>query len=109
MLTIVVAFHVHPAHVQAFRQAIVANAGQSLAIEAGCRQFDVCCDPDDATLCFLYELYDDEAAFQAHLQSPHYLQMSALTADWVASKQVWRYQRLHPHPGADGRPVGTTT
>jgi quinol monooxygenase YgiN len=37
----------------------------------GCRQFDVCRDPLDPALFFLYELYDDEAAIQAHLDSPH--------------------------------------
>lgn len=99
MLAIVVEFHIHPAHVAAFRQAILANARQSLADEPGCHRFDVCDDPDDATRIFLYELYDDERAFAAHLQSPHYLRMNAQTADWVSAKAVRRFRLIGPAAG----------
>ena len=96
MQALVVEFRIKPAHVAAFETAIVANARASTATEAGCRQFDVCRDPADATLFFLYELYDDEAAVQAHLRTPHFLQMSEATAAWVEKKTVWRYQRVSP-------------
>lgn len=105
MLAVVVEFHIHPAHVQAFRQAMVANATESLAAEPGCRQFDVCCDLADPMRILLYELYDDESAFQGHLQSAHFVHMNALTADWVASKQIWRCARIAPM-GDTGRPMG---
>jgi autoinducer 2-degrading protein len=96
MLVVVVEFHILPAHVQAFQQAIVDNARQSVETEAGCHQFDVCRDPADPALFFLYELYDDEAAFQAHLRTPHFLQMDAATAGWVDSKSVRKLQRMQP-------------
>ncbi|HEU5295290.1 MAG TPA: antibiotic biosynthesis monooxygenase [Burkholderiaceae bacterium] len=41
----------------------------------------------------MYELYDDEAAIQAHLRTPHYLRMDAATASWVQSKLVRRFVR----------------
>ena len=44
----------------------------------------------------LYELYDDEAAFRAHLATPHFLQFNEQTAPWVASKSVATYQRAWP-------------
>jgi quinol monooxygenase YgiN len=47
-------------------------------------------------LFFLYELYDDEAAIQAHLRSPHFLQMDAATAGWVESKVVRKLRRMPP-------------
>ncbi len=96
MLALVVEFRIQPAHVDAFDQAIRSNAQCSLGTEPGCRQFDVCRDPADATLFFLYELYDDEAAVRAHLASAHFLQMNAATAAWVERKTVWRYQRVAP-------------
>ena len=96
MLAVLVEFRIRSAYVQAFLEAIVANARQSLANEPGCRQFDVCLDPADPTLFFLYELYDDAAAFDIHLQSQHFLQMNTLTAPWVAHKQVWRCVRVEP-------------
>ena len=110
MQALVVDFRVLPQWVTAFEAAILENARASCDTEPGCRQFDVCRDPADATCFFLYELYDDEAAVQAHLQSPHFLRMNALTSGWVASKQVWRYQvmpplRSSPAPGADAKPA----
>lgn len=88
MLALVVEFRIKPAHVDAFDVAIRANAQASVDTEPGCRQFDVCRDPADATLFFLYELYDDEAAIQAHLQSSHFVEMNAATASWVDAKLV---------------------
>ena len=93
MLALVVELRIHAAQVAAFESAIVENARASLANEPGCRQFDVCRDPADASLFFLYELYDDEAAIQAHLKSAHFLAMDAATRDWVASKSVRRMTR----------------
>jgi quinol monooxygenase YgiN len=64
--------------------------------EPGCRQFDACRDPADASLFFLYELYDDESAIQAHLKSPHFQLMERRTADWVQSKRVRTLRRAAP-------------
>jgi quinol monooxygenase YgiN len=96
MQALVVEFRIKPAHVEAFAVAIAANARTSRETEPGCRQFDVCRDPADPSLFFLYELYDDEAAVQAHLRSAHFLQMSATSAAWVDDKTVRRYTRVAP-------------
>lgn len=102
MQALVVEFHIHPTWVEAFAAAIIENARASRETEFGCRQFDVCRDPANPGLFFLYELYDDEAAVQAHLQAAHFLQMNALTASWVKDKAVWRYQRVAPAPSPPG-------
>ena len=96
MQALVVEFRIKPAFIGAFEAAIVENARASRDTEPGCRQFDVCRDPADPALFFLYELYDDDAAIQAHLQSPHYLTMNQATADWVDSKKVSRFRRAAP-------------
>jgi len=96
MQALIVEFRIKPAHVQDFADAIEANARASRDTEPGCRQFDVCRDPADPTLFFLYELYDDEAAIQAHLRAPHFLQMNAATTEWVEHKSVRRYRRIDP-------------
>jgi (4S)-4-hydroxy-5-phosphonooxypentane-2,3-dione isomerase len=90
MQALIVEFHIHPEHVSAFETAITDNALSSLAAEPGCRCFDVCRDPNDASLFFLYELYDNEAAVHAHLQAPHFVAMSELSASWVRHKTVRR-------------------
>ncbi|KNZ32590.1 MAG: antibiotic biosynthesis monooxygenase [Methylibium sp. NZG] len=96
MQALVVEFLIHAPHVSAFEAAIIDNARASREREPGCRQFDVCRDPAAPRRFFLYELYDDEPAVQAHLQSAHFLQMNALTAGWVEKKTVWRYVRVAP-------------
>ena len=96
MLALVVEFRIKATHIDAFDAAIRANAQTSVDLEPGCRQFDVCRDPDDAALFFLYELYDDEGAIQAHLQSSHFLQMNAATASWVEAKMVRKLRRTLP-------------
>lgn len=96
MLAVVVEFRIKPGHVPGFHRAILENARQSLQDEAGCRQFDVCCDPAHPALFYLYELYDDEAAFQLHLQSAHFLKMDAATATWVEARTIRKLQRVQP-------------
>lgn len=96
MLALVVEFRIRPPFVDAFDAAIRANAAASLEREPGCRQFDVCRDPHDPSLFFLYELYDDEAAIDAHLRAAHFLQMNAATAAWVDAKSVRTLARTHP-------------
>ena len=40
--------------------------------EPGCQSHILHADPADPSALFLYEQYDDEAAFQAHCDSPHF-------------------------------------
>jgi len=96
MLALIVDFRIKPVHANDFAAAIVENARASREGEPGCHQFDVCRDPADPTHFFLYELYDDEVAFQSHLESSHFIQMNEATALWVEQKKVWRLERLAP-------------
>jgi quinol monooxygenase YgiN len=96
MEVLVVEFEIHPEHIDAFASAMADNAHASVTQEPGCRQFDVCRDPQRPGLFFLYELYDDEAAVQAHLRSAHFLAMDNTTRSWVASKVVRRLVRTTP-------------
>lgn len=96
MQALVVEFHIRPEFVREFEAAVEDNARLSRETEPGCRQFDVCRNPADPTLFLLYELYDDEAAIQAHLKSAHFLQMDQTTTGWVRSKVVRKLQRTAP-------------
>lgn len=96
MQALVVEFRILPAHVADFAAAIAANALASRQHEPGCRRFDVCRDPADPCSFFLYELYDDEAAVQAHLRSPHFLALDQAARAWVEHKAVRRLHRTEP-------------
>jgi (4S)-4-hydroxy-5-phosphonooxypentane-2,3-dione isomerase len=86
MLVVIVDFVIKPEFVEAFRAEMVRNARASREREPGCRRFDVAYSEKDPTLVFLYELYDDAAAFAAHQREPHFKEFDAKTAPWVASK-----------------------
>ena len=43
---------------------------------------------------FLYEVYDDRAAFDAHLSTPHFKSFDAATAGMIRSKKVRALTRL---------------
>jgi autoinducer 2-degrading protein len=96
MQVLVVEFRIKAARVDMFDLAISENALASRESEPGCRQFDVCRNMDDPCIFFLYEVYEDEEAIRVHLQSPHFLQMNEITADWVEEKKVRRYCRSFP-------------
>lgn len=94
MFVIVVTFRIKPEYRESFEQAILKNAAESLASEPGCHLFDVCSDTANDDI-FLYEVYQDAAAFDAHLASAHFKAFDALSAPWVAEKRIQRMTRLN--------------
>lgn len=89
--TIVVNFTVKPGAMAAFRALVDANARASCHNEAGCRRFDVLAPAGDEARVVLYEIYDDRAAFAAHLASAHYVAFNRDSAAHVAEKRVVEY------------------
>jgi quinol monooxygenase YgiN len=63
---------VRPGTADAFLSAIQANAAASVASEPGCLVFDVSLDREDADVIYLYEIYQDDAAYEAHTQTAHF-------------------------------------
>lgn len=96
MYVVIVDFKLKPEYTNAFHACIDVNARASVADEPGCQQFDVCVDPQDRTSIFLYEIYDDRAAFEAHLKTPHFAVFDKESAPWVASKVVRILNRICP-------------
>ncbi|WP_420861047.1 putative quinol monooxygenase [Algirhabdus cladophorae] len=94
MFVVAVEFHIAPEHWEAFLPLMMANARRSLSVEAECHQFDVCTDPDSPHQVFLYETYTDKAAFQAHLDSPHFKEFDRTTAPMVASKSARTFREV---------------
>ncbi|WP_276122544.1 putative quinol monooxygenase [Pararhizobium qamdonense] len=68
---VIAEFQVKPSKLAAFLEAARDDAKHSVADEPGCRQFDVIRpEGSDDTVVF-YEVYDNRAAFDAHLETPH--------------------------------------
>ncbi|MBX9751500.1 MAG: antibiotic biosynthesis monooxygenase [Roseococcus sp.] len=73
-IALVVEFKLKPGAHAAFDAIIRDHAAGTLADEPGCERFDVLQPkgkggPDDSRV-MLYEVYADDAAFQAHTQNP---------------------------------------
>ncbi len=95
MYVVTVLFEIAAGHEEAFADRVLRQAADSLEREPACRVFDVCRDPLARGRFFLYELYDDREAFDAHLRSAHFLSFDAAVRDWVTDKQVGTYERIH--------------
>lgn len=90
MFAVTVKLEITPEKMCAFLPLMMTNAATSRK-EVGCRQFDVCTDPGKPAEVFLYEVYDDAAAFALHLASRHFLEFDSATQDMVAVKSVSTY------------------
>lgn len=94
MFAVTVQFEINSDTMQFFLPLMHANARASVETEPGCQQFDVCTDPSKPTRVFLYELYDDEAAFQTHMKQPHFATFNAQTEGMIASKAVATFSQV---------------
>ncbi len=89
---LVVSIRIKPENVDKWIPMAVENACQSRR-EPGCRQFDVLVDPKDRTKVLLYEVYDDEKAFDAHQQTPHFKQYLADAVPLLAHRERQGYEK----------------
>ena len=83
MLVIHVQVRVKPESVEAFKQASVANAEQSLK-EPGIARFDIVQQQDDPTRFVRIEAYRTAEAPAAHKQTAHYQTWREQVAPWMA-------------------------
>jgi len=83
---LLVNIRVKPENVGAFMQKLSDNA-RAARKEPGCRQFEALVDPKDQTKVVLFEVYDDEKAFEAHQATPHFKKYLAEAVPMLASRE----------------------
>lgn len=91
MFAVTVTFKIKPGDWDRVLPLMRDNAQASLREEPACHRFDVCTDRERAMEVFLYELYDNAAAFQDHLASDHFRAFDAAVAKMIESKNVATY------------------
>ena len=94
MFAVTVHFQIKDGMFDTFMPLMLENARTSLQAEPGCRQFDVCTDPEKPGEVFLYETYDDAAAFQVHLGSAHFLAFDSQVSTMISEKTVATYSKV---------------
>ena len=89
---LVVNIRIKPENVDVFMKAVMENA-RNARKEPGCRQFEVLVDPAERTKVMLFEVYDDEKAFEAHQATAHFKTYMAKAVPLVASRErqgLWK-------------------
>ena len=85
MYILMVRMAVKPDQVQDFIAASILDASGSVNNEPGCRRFDIIQDAEIPTKFAFTEVYNDEAAFEAHKVAPHFKTWDAAVKDLFAS------------------------
>jgi quinol monooxygenase YgiN len=92
--------HVKPDSVEAFRQATLANARQSVQ-EPGIARFDVLQQADDSARFILVEAYRTAEAPAQHKETAHYQTWRDTVADMMAEPRTSvKYANIFP--GGEG-------
>jgi len=90
-LVLQVNIRIKPENVDSFMRQVMDNARAARG-EPGCRQFEVLVDPDDKTKVMLFEVYDDQKAFEAHQAGDAFKKYVASAVPLLASRerQFWK-------------------
>ena len=96
MLVVHVHVHVKPEFIEAFTQATLANARQSVQ-EPGIARFDVIQQADDPTRFVLIEVYRTAEATGKHKETAHYARWRDTVAEMMAeSRSSVKYANVFP-------------
>ncbi|MBM3224269.1 MAG: antibiotic biosynthesis monooxygenase [Candidatus Tectomicrobia bacterium] len=88
MIALMVTMKIKPGHHDAFMAALLGDARGSAYDEPGCLRFDVVQDAQAPDTVYLYEVYRDEAALEAHRQASHYRTWRETAKDWFDGAPV---------------------
>jgi autoinducer 2-degrading protein len=96
MLIVHVHVHVKPDYVDAFREASIENARNSV-LEPGIARFDVIQQSDDPSRFILVEVYRTAEAPAQHKETAHYAVWRDTVADMMAEPRTSvKFQNLFP-------------
>jgi quinol monooxygenase YgiN len=99
-IALVVEFNLKPGKREDFLKVMRAHAAATLENVDGCLKFDVLVPREmqydatphepDTRRVFLYEMYRDDAALQAHITSPRVAKTRGAYAEFVESRKITR-------------------
>nr|WP_249342200.1 putative quinol monooxygenase [Pseudomonas sp. PCH44] len=83
---------------EAFLAAIKVNAAASVATEPGCLVFDVSQDRMDPDVIYLYEIYRDDNAYEAHTQTAHFRDSRPLVEPLIVEQECFESNVIARNP-----------
>lgn len=97
MYVLIVTMQVKPEKHAEFITAITEDAEASRTNEPGCVRFDVMQNNQDPNVFHLTEVYRDEAAFEAHGETPHLKKWREVSPQLLAKPtEAYRCTSLFP-------------
>jgi (4S)-4-hydroxy-5-phosphonooxypentane-2,3-dione isomerase len=99
MKALFVTIYMKPEHRQRLLEELWGDAYGSEREEAGCLMFNITQDDADPNVLHLFEVYRDDAAVDAHVETPHFKRFAQATQDWqVKPYDVVSTTVLYPPP-----------
>jgi quinol monooxygenase YgiN len=95
MFAVTVTLRIKSGRMAELRPLMEENARMSL-MDPGCERFDLCTDPERPDELFLYELYADLAAFEAHKASAHFKRLSPQIGPLVDDRKLAAWSDARP-------------
>lgn len=100
MFTLLVRVEVRPDMLDEFRRAVSENARLSVQHDPGCLRFEVSQVADAPAQWVFYEVYTDEAAWQRHRTSPHFVAYKAVADRALVSREATRLTPIEVAPAS---------
>jgi autoinducer 2-degrading protein len=82
-----VEYDIVPGQVDNFLAALKENGAASVK-EPGCRELDIAVSQKDPNHVFIFEVYENAAAVQAHTATEHFKKYKEATKDMVAKREA---------------------
>lgn len=98
MYSLFIKTRVKPGSAEDFLLAIKANAAASVASEPGCLVFDVSQDRVDPDVIYLYEIYRDDDAYEAHTQTAHFRDSRPLVEPLILEQECFESDVIALNP-----------
>lgn len=98
MYSLFIKTRVKPGCAKEFLAAIKVNTAASVASEPGCLVFDVSQDRVDPELIYLYEIYRDDAAYEAHTQTAHFRDSRPLVEPLILEQECFESDVIARNP-----------
>lgn len=99
---------VDPAHLEDYKAFLKEGTETSVRVEPGVLTLYAVQEKERPTHFTILEIYADEAAYRAHLQTPHFRKYKEGTLPWVRSLRLVDTAPLNPAMPIKPPPQGTT-
>lgn len=77
-----------PGQVENYLRALKENGAAAVQTEPGCREFNITVSQSNRNHVFIFEVYDNAAALDAHRQTDHFKKYAATTKDMIAKREA---------------------